>query len=141
VDYESLQKSLRHLEEQYQNLMSLGKCPDLPFLIQEAIKESVIQRFETCYDTLWKHLKRHMVKELGLPEGGVPNSPKPVLRLAHENELLQDIDIWLEYAQIRIDTSHDYSQEKMANALRHMGSFISNAVIVYETMTKTKWEK
>ncbi len=139
VDYEKLQKSLRHLELQYRNLESLGERSQVPELDREAIQESVIQRFETCYDTLWKHLKRHMEEVLGLPE--IPNGPKPALRVAHENHLLLDIDAWLKYAQIRIDTSHDHSGEKMVNALQHMGAFIGDAVSIYETMTKTKWEK
>jgi hypothetical protein len=33
-------------------------------LDREAIGESVIQRFETCYDTLWKTLKRYLTEEI-----------------------------------------------------------------------------
>ena len=51
----------------------------LPELIREAIAESVIQRFETCYDCLWKVLKRYLIEKLGLAE--VPNSPNPIFRL------------------------------------------------------------
>ena len=83
MDFDKFQKSLKHLELQYQNYQGLEERSELGTLDQEAIKESVIQRFETCYDTLWKHLKRYITEELGLAE--VPNSPKPVFRLANEN--------------------------------------------------------
>ena len=55
IDYSNLQKALKHLEVQYANYKTLD--PTQPPLIQEAVAESVIQRFETCYDALWKVLK------------------------------------------------------------------------------------
>jgi flagellar biosynthesis component FlhA len=84
IDYEHFQKSLNHLEEQFLNYQSLD--PALPRLMQEAVAESVIQRFEISYDCVWKVLKRYLAEELSIPE--VPNSPKPIFRLAAENNLL-----------------------------------------------------
>ena len=52
IEYDKFQMSLEHLEEQHENYLTLDAS--LPVLIQEAIAESVIQRFETCYDCLWK---------------------------------------------------------------------------------------
>ena len=80
--------------------------------MKEAVTESVIQRFETNYDCLWKVLKRYLVLSLGLPN--VPNSPKPIFRLANENNLLKNNNIsqWLLYANTRIGTAHDYDGKK-----------------------------
>lgn len=50
IDFSKFAKSLSHLELQHQNLRSLD--PAQPQLIQEAVAESVIQRFETCYDCM-----------------------------------------------------------------------------------------
>lgn len=142
MNYDKLQKSLRHLELQHRNLESLGARAELNELDREAIQESVIQRFEVCFDTLWKHLKRHLVEVEGLSAEDMPNSPKPVLRIAHEKRLLPgDINVWIKYAKLRADTSHDYSKEKMQNTLQHMGGFIFDAVKVFETMTQTTWQK
>jgi len=95
MNYDKLQKSLRHLELQYRNLESQGARAELNYLDREAIQESVIQRFVVCYDMMWKHIRRHLIDELGLPERDMPNSPKPVFRIAHQNHLLADIDAWL----------------------------------------------
>ncbi len=138
MDFDKFQKSLKHLELQYQNYQGLEERSELGTLDQEAIKESVIQRFETCYDTLWKHLKRYLVEELGLPE--VPNSPKPVFRLANENRLLRDIDSWLRYANARVNTAHDYSPEKADASLELMEEFIGDAIGLYQTLTGNTWE-
>lgn len=136
IDYQIFQKSLKHLQLQHDNLKT--GIAGLPELMREAVKESVIQRFETCYDCLWKTLKRYLVEELGIPE--VPASPKPVLRLAHENALLASpIENWLRYADARTATAHDYSGEKAADCLEMMDGFIHDAIQLYETVTGAKW--
>ena len=106
IEYDNFQKSLWRLEEQYENY----RKPDdsLPELTREAITESVIRRFKTCYDCLWKVLKRYLIEELGLAD--VANSPKPIFRLASENNLVASpLEEWLRYADARVDTAHDYS--------------------------------
>ena len=45
IDYDHLQKSLKHLKMQSLNYRLLDST--LPRLMQEAVAESVIQRFET----------------------------------------------------------------------------------------------
>ena len=139
IDYSKLQKSLRHLEAQYANYLQSQHRPELTELDKEGIAESTIQRFETCYDTLWKHLKRYLVEVLGLPE--VPNSPKPLLRLGAENLLLASpIEQWLKYADARIGTAHDYDGANAALCLALMGDFIGDAIGLYQTMSGTRWE-
>jgi len=137
IDYEKFQKALKHLELQFENYKTLDS--DLPELIQEAVAESVIQRFETCYDCMWKVLKRYLLEELGIPE--VPNSPKPVFRLAAESHLFTaSTEQWLGYADARISTSHDYSGEKAEDCLKLMGDYIDDAIGLYQTMSGDTWE-
>jgi len=137
IDYGKLQKALKHLELQFANMQGLDSSQ--PQLIREAVAESVIQRFETCYDCLWKVLKRFLIEELGLPE--TPNSPKPVLRIAFENDLLKSgIESWLNYAEARIGTSHDYSGEKALAAIEIMPAFINDAISLYKNMSKEEWQ-
>ncbi|MEN9844297.1 MAG: hypothetical protein RLZZ612_2126 [Pseudomonadota bacterium] len=139
IDYSKLQKSLKHLETQYANYTHIPYRPELSDLDKEGIAESTIQRFETCYDTLWKTLKRYLVETLGIPE--VPNSPKPILRLGFENQLFASpIEQWMKYANARIDTSHDYDGDKAIQCLALMNDFIDDAIGLYQTMTGHTWE-
>ena len=139
IDYTKLQKSLKHLELQYENYCNLQYRNELTELDKDGIAESTIQRFETCYDTLWKILKRYLVEALGIPE--VPNSPKPILRLAFENQLFAaPIEQWLKYADARVSTAHDYNQEKANECLTIMQNFINDATELYQTLTGTSWE-
>ncbi|MGI2026454.1 nucleotidyltransferase substrate binding protein [Endozoicomonas acroporae] len=136
IDYDKFKQSLTLLESQYHHLQTLDDT--LPDWLQEAVSESVIHRFETCYDCMRKVLKRYLKNSLGLPD--VPNSPKPLFRMANENRLLpSDVDQWLIYADSRIGTSHDYDGEKAKAALELMGAFIKDAVALYETMSGEAW--
>lgn len=132
IDFGKFKQSLTLLESQFSHWQTLDT--GLPVWMREAVSESVIQRFETCYDCMWKVLKRYLKEGLGLPD--VPNSPKPVFRLANENNLLaSEIARWLVYADTRIDTSHDYDGEKAKAALALMGEFIEDAIGLYQTMS------
>lgn len=136
IDYDKFKQSLTLLESQYHHLQTLDDT--LPEWLQEAVSESVIQRFETCYDCMWKVLKRYLKNSLGLPD--VPNSPKPLFRIANENRLLpSNVAQWLIYADSRIGTSHDYDGEKAKLALDLMGAFIKDSVALYETMSGEPW--
>ena len=137
IDYDKFRLSLKRLEEQHENHRRQDDAP--PDLIREAIAESVIQRFEICYDCLWKVLKRYLTEELGLAD--TPNSPKPLFRLAHENQLfISPPEQWIRYVEARIDTSHDYDGEKANACIALMPEFIDDAIGLYQTMSGATWE-
>jgi len=138
IDYDKFRRSLQRLEEQHANHKSLD--PSFPVLIREGVAESVIQRFETCYDCLWKVLTRYLVEGLGLAV--VPNSPKAVFRLAFQNDLfVAPLSQWFRYSGARIDTAHDYDNEKAEACLELVPDFIADAIDLYETLTETAWRQ
>ena len=137
IDYDRFRRSLKDLEEQYVNYWN--PAVPRPALDQEAVAESVIQRFETCYDCLWKVLKRYLIDALGVVDP--PNSPKPIFRLAHQNHLFRaPVEQWLLYADKRNDTAHDYDCEKAKASLEVMADFIDDAIGLYQTMSGGTWE-
>ncbi len=137
IDYSKFQSSLKRLEEQNRNHRQGN--PLFSDLDREGIAESVIQRFETCYDCLWKVLKRYLIEELGVADA--PNSPKPVFRLAHENGLIAvPVARWLKYADARVGTSHDYDGAKAQACLALVPDFIADAIRLYQTMNGELWE-
>ena len=137
IDYSKLEKSLSHLDLQYANFLASPNRVDLSTLDQEAIAESCIQRFEVCYDCLWKVLKRYLIEVLGIPD--VPNSPKPVFRLANENKLLnENIASWIRYADTRINTAHDYDGNKAQDCIAQLGTFLNDARNIYVLMSEQK---
>ena len=137
VDYSLIQRSLKNLEVQHDHLLNLS--PEYPSFVHEGMAESVIQRFETCYDMLWKVLRRHLTDSLDLPD--VPNSPRPIFRIADQNNLLAaGGEQWDRYVQTRIDTTHDYDQVKAENAIEIMPEFIADAIRLYTKLTGEAWK-
>ena len=135
--HEWLRRSLRRLEEQCENWDDSGA--ERTRLDREAIRESVVQRFKTCYDCLWKVLKRHLIHELGISEA--PSSPKPIFRIAAENDLLSaPVQQWFRYADARVSTAHDYDGAEAAACVELVPEFLGDAVRLYETMTGESWE-
>ena len=138
IDHSKFKKSLQQLKRQHANYLGLSNRTHLNDLDKEGIAESVIQRFETCYDCIWKILKRHLNEKLGLPD--VPNSPKPIFRIAADNQLLNNSESqWLIYADARIQTAHDYDGLKASSTLQLMPAFITDAVTLYVTLTGEPW--
>ena len=137
IDYGNLRMSLKNLETQHRNLLSLSS--DYPAFVHEGMAESVIQRFEICYDTLWKTLRRYLIEALGIAEA--PNSPRPIFRIAAENLLLASGgERWELYVQTRIDTTHDYDGNNAANAIGIKPAFIDDAIALYGEMTGERWQ-
>ena len=136
LDYGSFRRSLKNLQLQNQNRRNLS--PELPPLLREAVDESVIQRFEVCYDVLWKSLRRHLIESEGLPD--VPASPRSVFRVAGETSALTTpVERWMDYVNLRIGTAHDYSNEKASAALERIEDFIADAVSLYQTIAGEEW--
>ncbi len=97
------------------------------------------ERFEICYDSLWKVLRRHLIEALGIVE--IPNSPRPIFRIADENRLLAaGVGQWELYMRTRIDTTHDYDQQEAARAIGVMAAFIDDATRLCVAMTGEAWE-
>ncbi|MCY3985831.1 MAG: HI0074 family nucleotidyltransferase substrate-binding subunit [Candidatus Dadabacteria bacterium] len=139
IEYDKFRSSLKRLQEQYVNYQGTDNLR-LDSIMREAVAESVIHRFEICYDCLWKVLRRYLTEELGV--ANAPNSPKPVFRLAFENNILSSpIEKWIDYANSRINTSHDYDEGKARRCLGIVSDFIDDAVDIYETMSRKSWNR
>ena len=132
ISYKKLQESIDRLKEQYKNFLILDQ-KKLAKIDKEAVKESVIQRFEICYDIFFKSLRKYLESQ-----GFVLKSqaPKAILRKTHENGLIDQEKLaqWFNYIDLRIGTAHDYSQPKADKALSQIGFFIKDIESIYKTI-------
>lgn len=137
TDYKTLNILLYRLKEQYENFLNLDK-KNLSELDREAVKESVIQRFKFCYDSLWKSLKKYLQQEEGVTE--LPNSPKPVFRKAYEAKLMDEEDLkeFFSYVDLRIGISDDDNLSAEKEALEKMGDFIQDTSYIYNMLIESK---
>ena len=71
----------------------------------EFIRDSVIQRFEFCYELAWKMLKLKLEDE-----GFEVNTPKGTIRAAVSSGIIFDGLQWTELHRMRNQTSHTYDE-------------------------------
>jgi len=135
INYDKFKDSLARLEERYNDYLA---NQELKGFLSESIKESCIQRFETCFDTSWKHLKKHLKEELGLAD--IQDSPNPIFRKAAANNLISDAEIWIEFNKKRGDTVHDYCGDKAEKTFAIIPLFIQEAIESYQKISGEKWQ-
>lgn len=89
-------------------------------------RDGMIQRFEFCFEIIWKCGKDYLLKHEGLEAA----SPKKVIRLLREVGLLDDKETekFLEMADDRNLTAHTYDEdlaEKMVLCIREYEPLMS----------------
>jgi nucleotidyltransferase substrate binding protein (TIGR01987 family) len=135
TNYIKLRNSLIRLQERYKDYEN---HKELEVFLEESIKESCIQRFEVCFDTAWKHLKKYLIEEIGLSD--VPDGPNPIFRKAAASLVISDAELWIEFNKKRGDTSHDYCGDKAGGTFEIIPDFIKEAISLYETISGVKWQ-
>jgi len=95
--------------------------------VQNTLIAGVIQNFEFVYELSIKMLKRQLELESASPEEVDFTSFRGILRIALEKGLVQNIDAWFEYRQMRNITSHTYDHEKAQQVYEMTSGFLSDS--------------
>ena len=139
IEYSKLKLSLKTLELQWENLEELRNTGTATPLIMDGIRESVIKWFDLALEMSWKMLAKYLGEEVGVPD--LPTGPKPILRIADQNGLLDGrVAEWLEYVNARNASTHDYSAKKAEETLKVVPGFIADAIKLYTLMSGEAWE-
>lgn len=75
----------------------------------EFIRDSIIKRFELCFETARKVLRHWLVAQQEL---GDTATKKQVMEAAFRTALIGDPDLWNQIAMARNDVSHEYDKQK-----------------------------
>lgn len=130
MDYIQLKTAI----DRFAEMLEAFRCNDQrPPLEQEAVQDSLIKRFEYTLEVSWKTCKRHLQEE-GFAEAAT-GSPKSIIRLAAQNNLVADPEAWFSYLRFRQDTSHDYSSDKAEAVLDIVEDFHQDVTKLYQGMT------
>jgi nucleotidyltransferase substrate binding protein (TIGR01987 family) len=130
MDYTQLKTAIKRYGEM---LDAYRNNADRPPLEQEAVQDSLIKRFEYTFEVAWKICKKHLEEE-GFAEAAT-GSPKSIIRLAAQRNLIDNPETWFNYLQFRQDTSHDYSSDKAETVLDVAENFYEDVVNLYRGMT------
>jgi len=76
-------------------------------VLEEIIKEGLIQRFEYTYEMAWNVMKDYALFQ-GNPDIG---GSRDAIRYAFSTKLIADGDLWMDMIKSRMKTSHTYNEE------------------------------
>lgn len=130
MDYTQLKTAIQRFGEMLEAYHDNAKRPPLE---QEAVQDSLIKRFEYTLEVAWKTCKKHLEEE-GFAEAAT-GSPKVIIRLAAQINLISNPETWFSYLQFRQDTSHDYSSDKAEATLDIAEDFYQDVAGLYQEMT------
>lgn len=77
----------------------------------EAVRDSVIKRFEFTFELAWK-----VMKDYNESKGIIIANPKDTLRTAGDNNLIDNVEDWLWFLEERNNAAHMYD-EGMTDAI------------------------
>jgi nucleotidyltransferase substrate binding protein (TIGR01987 family) len=130
MDYTQLKTAIRRFGEMldaYRN--NTGRPP----LEQEAVQDSLIKRFEYTLEVAWKVCKKHLEEE-GFAEAST-GSPKSIIRLAVQRNLIDNPETWFNYLRFRQDALQDYPSIKSESLFDIAKTFYEDVVKLYRRMT------
>ena len=77
-------------------------------------RDSAVQRFEIAFDSCWKTLKEQLLVRYGVTVA----SPKKAFQEAFKQGIVADDAAWLDFTDMRNETTHTYSEETAEKVLR-----------------------
>lgn len=116
-------KALTDLLAVSENTVRMGQLSDVE---RAGIRAGVIQKFEVTYELCWKLIARWLRTYVN-PEIADGVSRRQLFRLAAENRLIPDVDLWVQYHESRNSTSHIYDEEKAMMVYRATREFAHDA--------------
>ncbi len=107
---------------------------DLGHVVDELIKEGLIQRFEYTHELAWNVMKDYALFHGNSTVGG----SRDATREAYKLQIIDNADTWMDMIQSRNKTSHTYN-ESIANEI--FGKIINDYFPLFSNFRKRMEEK
>lgn len=109
----------------------------LPPDLTETVRSGIIQNFEVAYELSWKMMKRWI--EANASSECVDGVTRCALfRLAAENRLIENVDLWMSFHAARNETSHAYDHETAQEVSKSAEGFVAVAQSFLSTLQARK---
>lgn len=136
LDLGSLESSVSALERACGITADTALWQDLSPALQEAIKSGVIQCFEVAYEQAWKMMQRWL--EINRSPSELTGATRRHLyRLAAEEGLIDDVDLWMTFNKARNQTSHTYDHAVAQAVFDTAGTFLVKANLLVNRLSRT----
>jgi nucleotidyltransferase substrate binding protein (TIGR01987 family) len=104
MEHERFAQRLSHLRDALAALKLALEQPENEFM-----RDSIIKRFELCFETARKAMRQWLVEQ---DELTAESTKKAVMEAAFRTGLVKDADLWTELGAARNDSTHEYDKHK-----------------------------
>jgi nucleotidyltransferase substrate binding protein (TIGR01987 family) len=129
-----LEESVNYIKHNYLDEEDELDTEDLGYVVEELIKEGLIQRFEYTHELAWNVMKDYAFFQGNSTVGGSRDATREAFRL----QIIENADIWMDMIQSRNKTSHTYN-ETIANEI--FGKIINDYFEVFLNFQRKMEEK
>ncbi|MDR7370430.1 nucleotidyltransferase substrate binding protein [Flavobacterium aquidurense] len=129
-----LEESVNYIKLNYLNDEDELNDENLENVVEELIKEGLIQRFEYTHELAWNVMKDYAFFQGNSTIGGSRDATREAFKL----QIIENADIWMDMIQSRNKTSHTYNEE-IANEI--FGKIINDYFELFLNFQKTMEEK
>lgn len=127
LDLTSLRQALSSLEDGLEVVRDTGWFNRQNEKVRNTLIAGVIQNFEFVYEISTKMLRRRLEMDALNPAEVDFANFRDVLRMAAEKGLIQDVQAWFGYRQMRNITAHTYDRQKAQQVYEGTQAFMQDA--------------
>lgn len=133
IELDSLRKSVTALADLLAVSENAERMEQLSEVERNGIRSGVIQNFEITYALSCSLITRWLKTYIG---AGVADgvTRRELFRLAAENHLIPEVDLWIRHHEARNRTSHIYNQEMAALVYKATVDFAHDARRLLDTL-------
>lgn len=102
-----LEESVNYINHNFLDKENELDDEDLGYIVDELIKEGLIQRFEYTHELAWNVMKDYALFQGNSTIGG----SRDATREAYKLQIIENADVWMDMIQSRNKTSHTYNEE------------------------------
>ena len=126
-DYSTLEKACSRLNEVLQRYMQNVQ--------DDAIRDSVIQRFEFTYSLALKIIRKYFIERAFVVEDVNQMSFNDMIRTANQLNLFKsNLETWTKFREMRNLTSHTYSEETALKVVNIVPDFYEEIVFLINSL-------
>ncbi len=129
-----LEESVNYINHNFLDDEDKLDSGDLSYIVDELIKEGLIQRFEYTHELAWNVMKDYAFFQGNSTVGG----SRDATREAYKLQIIENADVWMDMIQSRNKTTHTYDEE-VANEI--FGKIINDYFPLFSNFRKTMEEK
>jgi nucleotidyltransferase substrate binding protein (TIGR01987 family) len=137
LDFSSLKQSINNLKDALETFDKIASNEELKQdqKLENTLKSGIIQNFEVAYEMSWKIMKRWLENQVSREAvDGVPR--RELFRIATENGLIDDIELWMKFHYARNESAHTYNAEVAEDVYSVSRDFLKSAENLAQRLEK-----